>query len=181
MKAIIKGVHLIGAFNIYSRHTTPIAFCHIAVDTVDGVGYSAINEAASGIFVVGHPTLGLWSTVGANFKNTEGGPIHMISGITPDPIPEGEPVDQPFTSRAVVEIFALGHMRKYVNGTARDKSRYLGMQITDATLIDSIKPAAIVWQTGDAWSAVDQKYKRHDGSPLVDPDAVQRDIPIIYG
>jgi hypothetical protein len=48
------------------------------------------------------------------------------------------------------------------------------MELTATTLLDAIKPAAIVYRSDqDAWADVPAKYKRADGSPRIDPATVQ--------
>ena len=177
MKAILKACHIENCVRVWSRHTTPRAFTHICLSgpTVKAT-YNAINPAATGLFVFNHPTLGDWSAVPSNFKTPDGTPLHQFAGLST--ISE----DPSWTDEyPVIEIFVLGHIKKFVNGIRRNGKPFCGIQIDDTALLDSIKPAAVPYRSDTMqWGDVDDSYKLPNGKPRADPDDVQETAIIVY-
>lgn len=186
VRAIIRGGHIDNCVRCWTRHATPRAFTHLIVGRDGQAVLGAVDPAASGLFVFGHPTLGLWSTVPAPAKREDGGVLHSFAGVTPDMPTDPEDIVDPltgetttaaqqFAARASVELYVAGHVTRFVNGTASDGTRYCGMALTDATFLDSIKPALVEWRSDvTPWGEAPSKFKRADGSPRVDPDDVQQ-------
>jgi len=174
VKAILHGFRIDSAVRLLSRHDTPIAFTHICVSGPTGRAIlNAVDPAASGLFIFHHPTLGDWSSVPALFKQPDGSVLHQFAGRTP--LDGGEPqTAEEFAQRDEVELYVLGWLERYACRTAGDDTLYVAMDLTQPTLLDAIKPSAVVWRSDEApWSSVDAKYKRPDGSPRVDPATVQ--------
>ena len=184
IKAICKGFHIDQPVRCWSRHAVPIAFTHLCVSGPTGRAILAgLVEDASGLFIFGHPTLGLWSAGRmAKFKRPDGGVLHQFAGMTPsiptDPEDIVDPetgetttVIQQFAAKSAVEMYVLGHILRWTNCTAGDDTLYVGLGMTDASLLDAIKPSAIVFRSDTmAWADVPGRYKRSDGSPRVDVD-----------
>lgn len=175
MRALLRGAHISGVVRLWSRHATPRAFTHLIVQGPTGRAIlGAIDPAAPGLFVVGHPTLGDWSRVPALCKRPDdGGVLHAFAGMTPDD--GGSPLTvAEFAALDAVELYVAGHLRRYVNGRDRLGVPILGLDLTDATLLDAIDPAVVVWRSdsGEPWALVPVRYKRADGRPRVDPDDV---------
>ena len=180
MRALLRGAHIHGAVRLWSRHATPRAFSHLIVTGASGKALlNGIDPAATGLFVFRHPTLGDWSAVPSQFKAPDGSVLHQFAGVTP--LDGGEPLTAAeFTALETVELYVLGHVRRYVNGHARGGALILGLDLTASTLLDAIVPTAVVWRSDGTtpWADVDERYKRLDGGPRVDPDDV-RDTGIV--
>jgi hypothetical protein len=159
---------------------------HFVVSGVSGrTFYSNVDPSATGFFVVGHPTLGDWSLVPALYKRSDGGPLHVFPGITPDPmLSVPAPPDDfgfadfgtvgYFAALQTVEFFVHGKFKKYLNGTDREGGHFLAIAFSGSDaddFLDSLKPLAIAWDgRSQTWSQAPAKYKKDDGSPVVDPD-----------
>jgi len=168
MKAIIRGAHLAGAINCWTRHATPQPFAHLLTAGVGGRGaLAALDPAASGLFVFGHPTLGDWSAIPALGKRPDGGVLHAWMGITSDD--GGAPLTaDEFAALDVVELYVRGHVLRFVNGHDRNGVEFVGLELTQATLLDSVQPQFVPWRS-DQPGALPDEYKADDGSPIVDP------------
>lgn len=180
MRALLRGAHLHGAVRLWSRRATPRAFSHLIVTGASGRALlNGIDPSAPGLFMFHHPTLGDWSEVPSQFKAPDGSVLHQFAGVTP--LDGGEPLTAAeFAALETVELYALGHVRRYVNGRARGGALILGLDLTTSTLLDAIVPSAVVWRSDDSvsWADVDERYKRVDGRPRVDPDDV-RDTALV--
>jgi hypothetical protein len=182
VKALIRGGHLSCAVNLWTRHATPQPFAHLLLQGVSGRGVlAAIDPAASGLFVFGHPTLGNWSALpgGANSKLPSGGPLHVYAGVTPND--GGVPLSAAdFAALDVIELYVRGHVKRYINGETHSGKRYLGLQLDNATLIDALDASFVVWRTGEDWDLVDADYKDNNGSPIVDITSAIETSIIVY-
>ena len=174
MKALIRGAYVDHAINLWTRHATPRAVCHLILGPVSGRGFlDAVDPAAAGLFIFGHSTLGDWSSIPALYKSTAGGPLHEYAGVTPDD--GGTPLSaEDFAAQSTVELLVLGHVKRYANGsTQRPRRKFLALEITSGEFMAAIDPNFIVWQTGEDWGAVSDDYKNKSGGPLIDTDDVQ--------
>ena len=183
IKAIVKGFRIDAAVPHWSRHATPVAFTHLCVSGPTGRAIlTGLDPAAVGLFVFGHPTLGQWTAVPAFYKRPDGGPLHVFAGVTPDmpadPAPIVDPetgqtvtVAQQFAAKNAVELYVRGHLVRHTSRSAGDDSLYVAMGLTNATLLNAIKPAAIVYRSDTMlWADVPARYKKANGAPRVDPD-----------
>lgn len=168
-KVLLKGGHLDNAVNVWTRHASPVALCHVIVSGASGRQFlNHVDETAAGLFVVGHPTLGDWSAVPALAKTVEGHTLHRYMGHPETPI---DPLSsEEFAALNILEIWFRGHMTKYANGWKRNGGEFCGFAWSANTLRDALLPTAIAWETGDDWGPVSDQYKNDDGSPRVDPD-----------
>jgi hypothetical protein len=163
MKAIIAGGHIENMIQIYANNPAQTPFVHMIVSGPSGRAIArAVDPEASGLFIFGHPTLGDWSAVPANFKNASGGPLHFFVGSTPaSPAHDPEEDEEAFFECNVHELYVLGEVSKYVNGTARDGSKFIGIKISDSSFVDAILPAKVAYRDDTMqWSEVDPKYRR---------------------
>jgi hypothetical protein len=174
IKAILRGGHIDNCVRLWTRHATPVAITHMIVGRDGKAFLNAVDPGATGLFVFHHPTLGDWSAVPAKAKREDGGVLHVYAGVTPDD--GGEPLsEEEFAGLASVELYVRGHVEKFINGVARDGTRYCGLVLTDATFLDAIKPSVVEWRSDvTPWVEAPDKFKRADGSPRVDPDDVQQ-------
>lgn len=175
IKAIIKGCKIDNCVRCWTRHATPRAFTHMIVSGPSGrAALNHIDVEAEGLFVFRHPDLGDWATVPALGKReADGGVLHAFAGVTPDD--GGEQLDaEEFAGLDAVELYVAGHVERFINGTRRDGQPFVGLSLTDATLLDSIVSGAVVYRSDqDAWALVDAAYKSDSGGPRVEPDDVQ--------
>ena len=174
MQAIVKGAGIENAVRLLSRHATPRAFTHVCLSGVAGRGFlAAVDPAAVGLFVFSHPTLGDWGAVPAQFKRLDGGVGHAFAGITPDmPGPPLSAAD--FAGLTAVELYVLGHLRRWCNGRTRAGAEFLALVTDHPALVDAVKPALVAWRSDTAtWDAAPAEYKRASGAPLVDPTTVR--------
>lgn len=166
MRAIIRGGHFSACVRCWTRHASPVPFTHIVTEGVAGRGaLAAIDPNTTGLFVFGHPTLGDWASIPALAKTPEGGALHSFNHPTPpDPM-----TAEAFAELHYLELFVRGHIRRYGNGERADGVPIVGLQLDDATLLDSIRPALVAFRSDTmTWDEVPDEYKNADGSPRID-------------
>lgn len=171
MKAIIKGAHFLQCVRCYTRHATPVAFTHILCVGVGGQGaLTAIDPAATGLFVFWHPTLGDWSTVPALGKTAGGAPIHVFGGVTP--ADGGSPLTaDEFSSLRRVELYVRGHVRRHTEDAFDANGvRFVGLTVDDSTILDSVLPQFVPWRSDVDGPTLPLEYTDGNGNPIVDPD-----------
>jgi len=187
MRALLRGAHVHGAVRLWSRHVTPRAFTHLVVTGADGRALlNGIVPTASGLFVFGHPTLGLWSKLEDEYKRPDGGPLHQFAGVTPDK--PADPCDtkedlgvgdvrlvlattaaEKFAGQATVELYLPGHIERVANGVARGGTPLVALE-ADAELLAALLPGAVAWREDTTLaSAAPSGCKGADGKLRVDP------------
>lgn len=179
MKALIKvgDAYLDGACNYLSRHPVPRPFCVLRFVGVRATIINAFDPAASGLRVLHHPTLG--AAPPALFLGVGGEPLGSFAG-DPAPYPWTDSpgyIAPDLADEGIVDVWALGQCSASAPVTATDDARAIGLKLTTAVLLNSIRPAAIIFRSDTGtWANVASKWKNLDGSPRVDPD----DLPDAY-
>ena len=183
IKAIIKRGHIDYAVTIWTRQATPQPFTHLILNGMRGRQFVAhVNPDATGLFVFGHPTLGVWDDLPAVAKNPEGGPMHVYSGHTQTEYVDehGDPITlEAWEALPIVEIYLQGQIVRLGNGRRRDGVPFCGIAVRDGDtdLLDAID-AGVAWRSdsGDPWSGVSDLYKLASGQPRINPDSLT-DLP----
>jgi hypothetical protein len=189
--AVLRGGQL-SATPMWSRHATPRKFTHVIANGVKGAGiYRAIDEAATGVYVLGHPTLGQpppmtlhpdgvslmhvynWIQVPLSMTQAE------IEALTPEELSAlGRPVisAEQFAISQNVELFVGGWITKLLNGeTIRYddgdgqiiRRKFCALELDDATFLDAISPQFIDWRSDtQAPSEIPDWYRSSPGGPL---------------